>query len=99
MNVSAIHSCYAPSAVRCWSRAADRLPDGVGVDVRTGSDTGRDAYTPSNIASPLVPPWRVLPWPRTSAVAHRHVVPVAAVKVTSGSADVNAVGRTLDLFV
>ena len=95
MNVSAIHSVYAPSATRPWSRPVDRSLDGDRVDVRTGFDA--DAYIPSSIESPVEPPWRVLPWPRQATGVRCHC-PVA-VNPAVARADVNAIGRTLDLFV
>ncbi len=102
VNVTAIHSCYAATAVRRWSPAADRRDrslDGDRFEVRTGSDADGDAYVPSSIASPVQPPWRVLPWPRAAAAAHRPAAVTGVVKAYPGLADMTLVGRTLDLFV
>ncbi len=99
MNVTAISSCHAVSPARRWSSATDRRDrslDGDRVDVRTGFDG--DAYIPSSVGSPIEPPWRVLPYPRhAAAVCRRVAVPVVTSR--AGLADVNAIGRTLDLFV
>ena len=95
MNVSAIHAVYAPYGPRRWSRPVDRSLDGDRVEVRTGFDG--DAYIPSSVESPVEPPWRVLPWPRPASAARCHCP--TAVNPAAARADVNAIGRTLDLFV
>ena len=59
-----------------------------------------DGARPSSCGSPIQPPWKVLPWPNPRVpVHHRPAAVVAAVKSPLGAADVNGVGRTLDLFV
>ena len=68
------------------------------VDVRNGGGDTYDSYCPSNIESPIQPPWRVLPWPRVTGVCPVRVT-VAAVKLVTHPADVSSVGRTLDVFV
>ncbi len=105
MNVSRIQSCYAVHAPRRYTRPTDRCDrprfGDERCDIRTdGSTPTYDAYAPSNIASPIQPPWRVLSWPTQAVpVKHRAAVAVAAVKAPLGTADVSSVGRTLDLFV
>ena len=102
VNVSRIQSVYAPHATRRHQGSVDRCDrPRYGDDrvvISTGSDgDAYDAYCPSNIESPIMPPWRVLPWPHAAGpVTHR---PAAAVKAAASTADLNGVGRTLDLFV
>jgi hypothetical protein len=71
------------------------------VDVRTdGSSPTLPAYAPSSIESPVQPPWRVLSWPTAVRPVKLHeTVAASVVKAPVGSADLNSVGRTLDLFV
>ena len=109
VNVNRIQSCHAAHDARWWARPIDRGDradrprygdDRCDVQTSCGGDRPYDAYCPSNIESPVQPPWRVLPWPTACGpVTRRAAVAVAAVKAPLGLADVSSVGRTLDLFV
>ena len=96
MNISRVHAGYtlhAPRRCEQPVRPADRNEGRC--EARTAEDAGPyDFYCPSNIESPVQPPWRVLPWPRTTAVRAAH-----AVKVVPCRTDLTNVGRTLDVFV
>jgi hypothetical protein len=93
VNISGISACYGSSTPRGWSGSADRR------DPSRCDDSGRAGCSSGSTWS-IQPPWRVLPWPvRGGPVAHRPTAAATVVKAPAGCADVNGVGRMLDLFV
>ncbi len=52
---------------------------------------------PADSKSTIQPPWKVLPWPKAHCA--KYPPGYRLIKMQPGSTDVNAVGRTLDLFV
>ncbi len=106
VNVSRISSCTGAYGPRRWTGPVppcrgDR-PAAPGVDCYCPSDDCGTVDQTSPTAGPILPPWKVLPWPRPvgpAPVRTAVAVAVASVKAPLGSADVSGVGRTLDLFV